>query len=74
MEVKVGIQHIARELTVDTDQTAEQVEEAYTKALTDDGLFALVDTRGGRTLVRASTVAYLDLGKENPRRVGFGAV
>lgn len=74
MEVKVGIQHIARELTVDTDQTAEQVEEAFTQALANDALFTLVDARGGRTLVRAASVAYLDLGKENPRRVGFGAV
>ncbi|GAB3703746.1 DUF3107 domain-containing protein [Mariniluteicoccus flavus] len=74
MEVKVGIQHIARELTVDTDEAAEKVEEAFTKALADDGLFTLVDSRGGRTLVRASSVAYLDLGKENVRRVGFGAV
>ncbi|GAB3621978.1 DUF3107 domain-containing protein [Mariniluteicoccus endophyticus] len=74
MEVKVGIQHIARELSVETEQTADEVEQAYTKALAEDSLFTLVDSKGGRTLVRASSVAYLDLGKENVRRVGFGAV
>lgn len=74
MEVKIGIQHIARELTIETEQSADEVEQAYAQALAGDGLFTLVDTRGGRTIVRAQTVAYVDLGKENPRRVGFGAL
>lgn len=72
MEVKVGIQHVTRELTVETDETATQVIEAFNRALSDDGLLILTDTRGGSTLVRASAVAYLDLGKEQIRRVGFG--
>lgn len=74
MEVKVGIQHIARELTVETDETAEAVEQAFTSALADDSLFTLADSKGGRTLIRAASVAYLDLGKEHARRVGFGTV
>lgn len=74
MEVKVGIQHIAREITVETDDTATQVIEAYQRAITDDGLLTLTDTKGGSTLVRASTIAYLDLGKEHSRRVGFGDI
>ncbi|NNG18839.1 DUF3107 domain-containing protein [Naumannella sp. ID2617S] len=74
MEVKVGIQHIARELTVDTDQTAEEVQEAYLKALDGNDTLLLHDAKGGRTLLRASQIAYLDLGQEQARKVGFGAV
>ncbi|WP_432557987.1 DUF3107 domain-containing protein [Granulicoccus sp. GXG6511] len=74
MEVKVGIQHITRELTVETDDTATQVIEAFQKAIAEDGLLTLTDTKGGSTLIRAASVAYLDLGKEQPRRVGFGDI
>ncbi|MDO5500613.1 MAG: DUF3107 domain-containing protein [Propionibacteriaceae bacterium] len=72
MEIKVGIQHVAREITVETDETANQVAEAYQRAVADDGLLTLTDTKGGRTLIRADAIAYLDLGEEKPRRVGFG--
>lgn len=72
MEVKIGIQHIARELTVDTEQTADEVSKAYTDALANNETFELVDAKGGRTIVRADTVAYLDLGSEKARKVGFG--
>ncbi|HYO18611.1 MAG TPA: DUF3107 domain-containing protein [Dermatophilaceae bacterium] len=74
MEVKVGIQHVNRELVVETDEPASQVIEAFNQALADDGLLTLTDSRGGSTLVRASGIAYLDLGKEQIRRVGFGDI
>lgn len=72
MEVKVGIQHVTRELTVETDESAAEVSSAFQQALEVDGLLTLTDTKGGKTLIRASSIAYLDLGEEKPRRVGFG--
>ena len=72
MDVKIGIQHIARELTVDTDQSADEIAAAYQDAITEGSTFELVDTKGGRTIVRADAVAYIDLGSEKARKVGFG--
>lgn len=72
MDVKIGIQHIARELTVDTDQSAEEVTAAYREAVQNGSTFELADTKGGRTIVRADAVAYIDLGSEKTRKVGFG--
>lgn len=74
MEVKIGIQRIARELTIETDDTAAEVIAAYNQAFADDSLLTLTDTKGGTTLIRATTIAYLDLGKEQQRRVGFGSL
>jgi mannose/fructose-specific phosphotransferase system component IIA len=74
VEVKVGIQHVNREITVETDETAAQVLKAFNTALAQDSMLSLADTKGGSILVRASVVAYLDLGKEQPRRVGFGDI
>jgi len=74
VEIKVGIQHVTRELVVDSDSTAPEIEAALAKALADDGLLTLADHRGRKILVPAARVAYLDLGQEHVRPVGFGAV
>lgn len=74
MEVKVGMQQVAREVVVDTEQSAEQVQTAFEEALRTEGLFTLHDAKGSTVLVRADKVAYLDLGKESSRRVGFGSL
>ena len=71
MEVKIGIQSTPRELVVDTDTAAEDIERALTAALADGGVFALPDEKGGKILIPADKIAYLELGSSEPRRVGF---
>lgn len=72
MEVKIGIQSAPRELSVDTDTAAEDIERALTAALADGGVFALQDEKGGKILIPADKIAYVELGSSEPRRVGFG--
>ncbi len=74
MEIKIGIQHVARELTVETEATAAEVEADLRKALSDGTLIALTDEKGRKVLVPADKVAYVDLGQEKTRPVGFGAL
>lgn len=74
MEIKVGIQDIARELTVETESTAAQVEKDLQQALADGGLLSLSDEKGRRILVPVAKIAYLDLGQEKSRPVGFGSM
>lgn len=74
MEIKVGIQHVNREISVETTQTAAAVEEAYADALASGGLLTLIDERGRKVLIQASSISYLDVGEESARRVGFGSV
>lgn len=74
MDVKIGIQHIGREVSVDTELTADEVEKALTKALDDDGVLTLADVRGRKVIIPAARIAYVELGEENARRVGFGSV
>jgi hypothetical protein len=75
MEVKIGIQSVPRELVVDTDATAEQVETDLAGALAaPDGtaLFALTTQKGGRILVPANKIAFVEFSTDQARRVGFG--
>lgn len=75
MEVKIGIQSVPRELVVDTDATAEEVERGLMAALAAaDGtaVFALTTQKGGRVLVPADKIAFVEFSTDQARRVGFG--
>jgi hypothetical protein len=72
VEIKVGIQHVSREIVVETTESAASVEEAYTTAAANGGVLTLNDERGRKVLIQASTISYIDIGEESARRVGFG--
>jgi hypothetical protein len=77
VEVKIGIQSIPRELVVDTDSTAEEIERDLAAALSaPDGhaIFALTMQKGGRVLVPADKIAFVEFGSDQSRRVGFGNI
>lgn len=72
MEVKIGVQYAARELSVATDAEPEAVLNALSKAIKDDSVFILTDDKGRTVAVPAARVAYLDFTSDNDRKVGFG--
>jgi hypothetical protein len=74
VEIKIGVQDIARELTVETEATSAEVETSLKKALADGGLLTLSDEKGRKVLIPAAKIAYLDLGQEKARPVGFGSL
>lgn len=77
MEVKIGIQSIPRELVVETDTPPEEIERDLAEALkVADGnaIFALATQKGGRLLVPANKVAFVEFGGSESRRVGFGNI
>lgn len=71
IEVKIGIQNVARELTVETDDSNETVSSALATALQNDGVFSLIDTKGKVTLVPAAKLAYVEIGRSTVGQVGF---
>jgi Protein of unknown function (DUF3107) len=72
VEVKIGIQSVPRELIVETRSSLEEVERDLAAAVADNGVFTLGDDKGGRVLVPADKIAYLEIGGSEPRRIGFG--
>ncbi len=76
MEVKIGIQSVQRELVVETDTPAEEIERSLSAALEkgDHAVFALSMAKGGRVLVPADKIAYVEFGGPEARRVGFGNI
>ena len=77
MEIKIGIQSIPRELVLETDASAEEVERDLGAALREPGgpgLLTLSTQKGGRILIPADKIAFMEFGVEQARRVGFGNI
>ena len=73
MEVKIGIQSVPRELVIETDASAAEIERDLTAALEkgERAVFALSVTKGGRVLIPADKIAYVEFGASEGRRIGF---
>jgi Protein of unknown function (DUF3107) len=71
VEIKIGVQHAARELVLETDESAEDVEKRVAEAVEGEGLLTLRDTRGRLVLVPASKLAYVEVGGGVTGQVGF---
>lgn len=75
MEVKIGVQNVARELSIETDQSAEEVAAAVRSAVSDAaGILGLTDSKGREILVPVAALAYVQVGDSEKGRVGFGTV
>ncbi|MFI6736860.1 DUF3107 domain-containing protein [Nonomuraea sp. NPDC050451] len=73
MEVKIGVRSVHRELVVETDLSAEQVEEEIRNALSvERGVFALTDVKGRRVMVPVASLGFVEIGEDEARPVGFG--
>ncbi|GAA2492673.1 DUF3107 domain-containing protein [Terrabacter carboxydivorans] len=72
MEVRIGVQNVAREITFETTQSSDEIHAAVKAALGSDVL-ELVDDKGGRVIVPSVSIGYVTTGAERKSGVGFGA-
>ncbi|AQA13915.1 DUF3107 domain-containing protein [Streptomyces samsunensis] len=74
VEVKIGVQHAPREITLESGQSAEEVERLVAEALGGKAqVLTLEDDHGRKVLVPADRLAYIEIGEPTARKVGFGA-
>ena len=71
MEVKIGVQHAPRELTLESAQTPAEVEQAVTEAMTKESVLTLTDEKGRRVIVPIDKVAYVEIAETSNRPFGF---
>ncbi len=74
MEIKIGIQNVGREIVLDSAQTAEEVAKLVSDALSKGSELRLIDDKGRIIIVPGQSLGYVELGAEESRRVGFGAL
>jgi Protein of unknown function (DUF3107) len=76
VEVKIGIQSVPRELVVETDSPPDEIERELASALADGAhsVFTLAMSKGGKVLIPADKIAYVEFGAPEARRMGFGNI
>jgi hypothetical protein len=87
MEVKIGIQSVPRELIIETDETQAEIEAHLERALAayfqagkpdlepaPSPVFTVTTTKGGRVLIPADKIAFIEFTTDQARRVGFGNI
>ncbi len=75
MEVKVGVKGAPRELSIESSLAPDALVAAVRAALADaGGLLVLTDDKGREIVVPADKLAYVEIGEQVERRVGFGTM
>lgn len=72
MDIKIGIRQSTREIGFESAQTAAEVEALVAQALEAGAkVLKLVDNKGRLFVVPTDALAYVEIGAEETRRVGF---
>lgn len=74
MEIKIGVQNVSREIVLESDQSTDDVAALVSEALAKGTELRLKDEKGRLLIVPSNTLAYVELGGEKARSVGFGAL
>ena len=74
VEVKIGVQNVAREIVLESDQSPEEIEALVNTALTAGGVLNLVEASGRRVMIPVATIGYVDVGASKKGSVGFGTI
>ena len=73
MEVKIGVQHSAREITLESAQSSDEIVAAVSAAVADGSTLSLTDEKGRLVIVPGEKIAYVEVGVAESRKVGFGS-
>lgn len=74
MEIRIGIVNTPRELNFESEQSAAEIAEAVNAALAErNGSLQLRDDKGTLFVVPSAGIAYVEVGSDQSRRVGFVA-
>lgn len=71
MQITIGMKNVSRELNFEVDG---DIAEEVTKALSGKSdVLDVTDEKGNRVLLSAEALAYVRIGSDEQRFVGFGA-
>ena len=72
MDIKIGIRNSPREISFESAQSASEVETAVAACLESGAkVLKLSDSKGRKFVVPTEALAYVEIGAEETRRVGF---
>ncbi len=73
MEVRIGVVHTPKELNLEVESSVDEIMQAISEALSEDGGVLWLDAKGRKVGVPAERVAYVEIESDSDaKRVGFG--
>jgi hypothetical protein len=73
VEIRIGIAN-SRELGFDSNETADAVKQTITAALDSGAAYVtLTDSKGATYVIPTAGIAFVEVGTDQSRRVGFVA-
>ncbi|MGL4173773.1 MAG: DUF3107 domain-containing protein [Actinomycetota bacterium] len=72
MEIRIGVQNIAREIVLESNTSADDIIATVRTTLTDGTPLELTDDKGRTLIVPGDKLGYVEVGADRERRVGFG--
>ncbi len=74
MEIRIGLADTARELNFDTDDAPDAVRKTVTDALeAGTAVVSFTDSKGSSYIIPTARIAFVEVGTDQSRRVGFVA-
>ncbi|MBM3714312.1 MULTISPECIES: DUF3107 domain-containing protein [Microbacterium] len=74
MEIRIGITNTGRELNFETSESSEAVKSTVASALDSSAShLTFTDVKGNSYIVPTANLAFIEVGTEESRRVGFVA-
>ncbi|BAJ76082.1 ATP-binding protein [Microbacterium testaceum] len=74
MEIRIGITNTGRELSFETNESSDVVKSSVVTALDSSASHVtFTDVKGNSYIVPTANLAFVELGTEESRRVGFVA-
>jgi hypothetical protein len=75
VEVRIGVKGAPRELSIESAQSADEIQAIVDAALKDGAAtVTLLDEKGRRVMIATDKLAYVEIAEADSRRVGFGAL
>lgn len=72
MEIRIGMINTSREIGLETSQTLAEVEALVANSLSGtSAVLKLSDDKGKVYIVASANIAFVELGSDQNRRIGF---
>ena len=70
MEIRIGIQHVNREVVLESNETANAVKKSIDAAIAGGSVLTLIE-KGRTVIVPGDKIAFAEIGVPTTGRVGF---
>lgn len=71
MEIRIGVQHVNREVVLESNESLAAIQKSVDAALSSGSLLTLTDEKGRTVIVPGDKIAFIEIGAQPAGRVGF---